>query len=288
MFEAKIQNSSGNVLTLTGIEPVYQIISITGLNPPNAQINTTTIVGLDGAVFNSSKLETRNLVLTIKINGNVEQNRLLLYSYFKTKDWCKFYYSNNTLNVSIEGYVQNVECDLFTNNELAQISIICPYPYFRSLTEILTDSSNSLPQFVFPFSINIGEPVIISSLDSDSDGITVYNGSDTETGAIVQIEVLQAASSIEIKNVSTGEDFEINFSFLADDTIIINTNKGQKSITLIRAGVISNIFSALQPGSVFFQLYPGVNNFDFLVSGSAANNDDITITFKYYNIYRGV
>ena len=154
MYTAQIENSSGNLFTLTGNEPVYQILSITGLNPPNAQINTTTIVGLDGAVFNSSKLETRNLVLTIKINGDVETNRLLLYSYFKTKDKCTFYYSNNSRDVSIEGYVESVECDLFSNNELAQISIICPYPYFKALTQIITDFSNVTPQFVFPFSIN--------------------------------------------------------------------------------------------------------------------------------------
>lgn len=287
MYQAKIENSSGNIMTLTGVEPVYQILSITGLNPPSAQINTTTIVGLDGAVFNSSKLQARNLVLTIKINGNVEQNRLLLYSYFKTKDWCKFYYTNESLDVSIEGYVESVECDLFTNNELAQISILCPYPYFKSLSEILTDSSKSIPQFYFPFSINIGEPVIISSLD-DSSGIAVYNNSETETGVTVQINILESCNSIEIKNITTGDDFEINFSFLANDTIIINTNKGQKSIKLIRAGVITNIFAALQQGSVFFQLAPGVNNFEYLVDNSAANNDEITITFRYYNIYRGV
>lgn len=287
MYQAKIENSSGNIMTLTGVEPVYQILSITGLNPPSAQINTTTIVGLDGAVFNSSKLQTRNLVLTIKINGNVEQNRLLLYSYFKTKDWCKFYYSNESLDVSIEGYVESVECDLFSNNELAQISILCPYPYFKSLSEILTDSSKSIPQFYFPFSININEPVIISTLDETS-GIAVYNNSETETGLTVQINVLEACNSIEIKNITTGDDFEINFSFLANDTIIINTNKGQKSIKLIRAGVITNIFAALQQGSVFFQLSPGVNNFEYLVDNSAANNDEVTITFRYYNIYRGV
>ena len=287
MYQAKIENSSGNIMTLTGVEPIYQIISITGLNPPSAQINTTTIVGLDGAVFNSSKLQTRNLVLTVKINGNVEQNRLLLYSYFKTKDWCKFYYTNESLDVSIEGYVESVECDLFTNSEIAQISILCPYPYFKSLSEILTDSSKSIPQFYFPFSINIGEPVVISTLD-ESSGIAVYNSSESETGVTVQINVLDACSSIEIKNITTGDDFEINFSFLENDTVIINTNKGQKSIKLIRAGVISNIFSALQPGSVFFQLAPGVNNFEYLVDNSAANNDEITITFRYYNIYRGV
>lgn len=287
MFEAKIENSSGNVLTLTGNEPVYQLINITGLNPPNAQINTTTIVGLDGAVFNSSKLQTRNLVLTIKINGNIEQNRLLLYSYFKTKDWCKFYYSNNTLDVSIEGYVETVECDLFTNSETAQISILCPYPYFRSISEVIEDSSNVLKRFVFPFSININDPIVISTLE-DNGGIAVYNSSESETGVVVYIDFLDSASSVEIKNVITGDDFEIDYSFLANDTVIINTNKGKKSITLLRNGIISNLFSALQSGSVFFQLSPGVNNFEYLVSGSLANNDDITITFKYYNIYRGV
>lgn len=287
MYQAKIENSSGNIMTLTGVEPIYQIISITGLNPPSAQINTTTIVGLDGAVFNSSKLQTRNLVLTVKINGNVEQNRLLLYSYFKTKDWCKFYYTNESLDVSIEGYVESVECDLFSNSEMAQISILCPYPYFKSLSEILTDSSKSIPQFYFPFSINIGEPVVISTLD-ESSGIAVYNSSESETGVTVQINILDACNSIEIKNITTGDDFEINFSFLANDTIIINTNKGQKSIKLIRAGVITNIFAALQQGSVFFQLAPGVNNFEYLVDNSAANNDEVTITFRYYNIYRGV
>ena len=287
MYTAKIENSKGDLLTLTGQEAVFQVINIVGLNPPPAQINTTTIVGLDGAVFNSSKLQTRNLVLTIKINGDVETNRLLLYSYFKTKDKCKFYYTNNSLDVSIEGYVESVECDLFTNNELAQISILCPYPYFKSLSEILTDSSNVIPQFVFPFSINIDEPVVISTLE-DVEGIAVFNSSESETGVIVEIDVKDSVSSIEIKNTSTGDDLKLVYSFLSGDKIIINTNKGQKSINLIRGGTISNLFSALQQGSVFFQLTVGTNNFEYLVSGSAANNDDVSILFRYYSIYRGV
>lgn len=287
MYTAKIENSNGDLLTLTGQEAVFQVINIAGLNPPAAQINTTTIVGLDGAVFNSSKLQTRNLVLTIKINGDVETNRLLLYSYFKTKDKCKFYYTNNSLDVSIEGYVESVECDLFTNSEKAQISILCPYPYFKSLSEILTDSSNITPRFVFPFSINIDEPVVISTLD-DTEGIAVFNSSESETGVIVEIDVNDSVSSIEIKNTSTGDDLKLVYSFLSGDKIIINTNKGQKSINLIRGGTISNLFSALQQGSVFFQLTVGTNNFEYLVSGSAANNDDVSILFRYYSIYRGV
>lgn len=286
MFTAKIENSSGDMLELTGNEPVYQVIKITGLNPPKAQINTTSIVGLDGARFNSAKLDTRNIVLTVKINGEVETNRLNLYRYFRTKEPCTFYYANETLDVSINGYVDSVECDLFTNNELAQISIICPYPYFKSISQIIADSSNVLGLFVFPFSINASDPIAFSSLQTSGD-IEVYNGSESETGATIEINVSNSVNTIQLNNVSTGDVFKLSYSFVDGDKIVINTNKGQKSIALIRNGTVTNIFSALQQGSAFFQLVAGMNLFEYSVDG-VPSSDDISIMFKYYNEYRGV
>lgn len=288
MYTAKIENQNGELLILTGDEPVYQIIGIQGLNPPNAQINTTTIVGLDGARFNSAKLETRNLVLTVRINGAVEQNRLRLYRYFRTKEWCTFYYQNGSVNVSIDGYVESVECDLFSSGETAQISILCPFPYFKSVSEIIADASTVFSVFVFPFSINIDDPVIISSIDPNSDGsVDVYNGSESETGVVLEVEFSASASALEIKNTTTGDDMKLAYAFQANDKVIINTNKGQKSITLIRGGVLTNIFSALQQGSVFFQLRIGNNHFEYLVDG-LPNTEDVSLVFRYYNLYRGV
>lgn len=287
MYTAKIENSSGEVLNLTGNEPVYQVLKISGLNPPQAQINMSTIVGLDGAKFNSAKLNTRNLVLTIKINGNVEQNRLNLYSYFPTKEPCKFYYSNASVNVYIEGYVENVECDYFTNSEIAQISIICPQPYFKSLTELIADSSNVFPQFEFPFSINMDEPVVISDYE-ETTAMVVYNASETSTGAVIEIIVKASVGSIELKNTVTAEDFKLIYSFVADDKIIINTNKGQKNVQLIRGGVITNLFSALQQGSVFIQLVPGANRIEYLLDGGSTAKTAAQISFRYSQVYRGV
>lgn len=287
MFAAKIQNASGDVMTLTGKEPKYQIIDIQGLNPPAAQINTSTIVGMDGAVFNSSKLQTRNLVLTIKINGDVELNRLRLYSYFRTKEWCKFYYTNDSLEVTIDGYVDSVECNLFTNAETAQISIICPYPYFRSIAEVTQDFSNVLKKFVFPFSINHDDPVVISEI-GDAGTAKIYNSSESENGMVMYVNFLEDESSLEIINTFTGDDFKLIHAFLAGDTVIIDTNKGRKSISLIRAGAVTNLFAALQTGSVFLQLLPGMNTFNYLVSGSIDNVDEVKILLKFYNIFRGV
>lgn len=286
MYSCSIQNINGNVLVLTGNEPVYQVIAITGLNPPKAQINTTTIVGLDGAVFNSSKLQTRNIVLTIKINGNVEQNRLNLYQYFRTKEWCKFHYTNASRNVYIEGYVDSVECDLFTNKEIAQISIICPYPYFRDLTEIMTDISSSLALFTFPFSINENEPIPISSYETDR-VTNIYNDSESEVGITIRINVIADVSEIELRNINTGEDFTLDYSFEEGDVITINTNKGKKSVSLLRNGTVINLFSALQKGSVFFQLHVGNNPFSYLAD-NGNSNDNVFILFYHSKEFRGV
>ena len=105
MYTAKIENSGGEVLTLTWAESKWQVFDITGLDPPAAQINLTNLAGLDGARLNSTKLGTRNIVISIKINGDVEGNRLDLYRFFRTKEACTFYFTNGRRDVKIEGVV---------------------------------------------------------------------------------------------------------------------------------------------------------------------------------------
>ena len=286
MYTAKIENNNGEILTLTGKERQYQIISITGLNPPKAQVNSSSIAGLDGAIFNSAKLETRNIVLTVKINGNVEANRLNLYKFFPTKTKCRFFYANGSLDVSIDGYVDSVECNLFSQSEIAQISLLCLSPYFQSIAEIIADSSNALPQFTFPFSINIGAPVVFSDLTEDGE-IAVYNSSESETPTTIEIDFMASAHSLTLINTNGGDTLELDFDFATGDKVIINTTKGGKSVTLLRGGALSNLFSAVKKGSKFFQLRPGVNIVDFAVDGQPGSGA-VFIVFRFHNSYRGV
>ena len=51
----------------------------------NANINTSTYANGDGSAFNSSKIPNREIVITVYINGDVSQNRLKLYKYFRNK-----------------------------------------------------------------------------------------------------------------------------------------------------------------------------------------------------------
>ena len=286
MFKAKLENVNGDIITLTGNESVYQCYRIDGTNPPTANINTAQAAGKDGAVFNSSKLNMRNIVIYVKINGNAEANRLNLYNFARTKEWCRFYYENGSRNVSIDGYVESVAVSPFSMREIMQISILCPEPYFKGVDEILSDSSNVSPMFTFPFSIDADDPVVISELLS-SEGIVISNTSDATTGAIIYLVFNSSASSVEIKNTTTGDDFKLVYSFQSGDIVEVNTNDGEKSIKLVRSGVVSNLMSAFQRGGTFPKLYSGVNIFDYLVD-NATPTGQVDISFRYHNVYRGV
>lgn len=290
MYTAKIENSGGEVLELTGREDRWQVVSITGLNPPKATINVTNIAGMDGARFNSAKLNVRNLVITLKLNSapgfDVEENRLTLYDFFRTKDDCIFYYANATRNVKIEGYVESVECDLFSSGEVMQISILCLYPYFRSVAEIIADISHEMAGFVFPFTINLNSPIAFSTYEAEKE-VSLVNSADVEAGAIIQIDFLGAVSKVRIENTGTGEFMTVSGSYAEGDRIVIDTNRGQKKIALIHGGIESNIFSQLARGSTFFQLRPGINTFTY-AADDGESDADAFVTFAYSTLYRGV
>ena len=286
MYTAKIENSRGDVLLLSGNEPKWQIVSITGLNPPRARLNVAEIVGRDGGVFNLAKLETRNIVIMLKINGDAEANRLELEKYFVTKEDCRFYYTHGHLDVYIDGKVEACESSMFNARQVMQISIICAYPYFSAMDLIIQDASGIRPMFTFPFTIDEDAPVVISELD-DSGGIKVNNTSDTAIGCEIVVTFSDSASEFALMNVGTGQTMVINYAFLADDVIRINTKPSQKSIRLLSSGAYINLLGSMAYGSTFFQLQSGMNFFSYTVD-SVTDSPKADVKFMYRYEYRGL
>lgn len=286
MFTLKIENSKGSIIELTHNEENYQITDISGLNPPNANINTSNYANGDGSSFNSSKIPNREVVITVYINGDVQKNRLTLYKYFRNKEWCKIYYKDDSRDVFIEGYVQTLEVTPFVQKQVAQISILCPNPYFKDVETIVQSISKSIKKFTFPFSINIDEPVAFSTIELEK--ITnVINDSESETGLIINVLFMGSVNKLEIRNVDTGKNFIIDYEFIKNDKLVINCNRGSKSVILTREAVEYNLIPYVRNGATFFQLGIGDNKFSFLADDGV---DDmlVDINFKYYKVYLGV
>lgn len=281
-YELKVKNDKGEVLNLS-TSPNYTVYKITGLQPPAAIINSSSNATTDGSTVNSVRTGTRNIVVYTTLEGDLEASRAELYKYFPLKKRITLYYKNGSRDVYIEGYVEVIECDLFTQKQIAQASILCPQPYFKAVEDLISYFSDINALFQFPFSM-AAEGAEISNITRNVRK-SIINTGDTECGIIIDLYAVGEVVNPVIYDVFHRTHIKLNFKMLAGDRIIINTNVGSKSITLIRGGVSSNILGYMFPDSTWLMLGAGDNVFTYeCESGS----DNLQLTFTASILYGGV
>lgn len=283
MFELKIENSRGEMFELTH-NPYYYVIGIDGLAYPSTTINTSTGGTVDGTFFNSSRVDMRNLVIRIVINGDIEANRQQLYRVFNLKKPCTVYFRNKNRDVKIEGYVETLECDLFSMREQAQVSILCPRPFFEDMNVIEEEMSNVLGGFEFPFSIGVGNPIPISEI-VDYPLAVVNNRGDAEAGFIMQVEFSNYVSGFKISNVTTQQYMQFTYMFNDGDEVTIDTRPGKMKCELLRAGETTNLLPWLTTTSTWLKLDYGDNEFTYTVD---SHEDAVKVRFYATPLYGGV
>lgn len=281
----------------------FLIKSITGLGPAKANVNTTEVSTNDGSLFNSARLSQRNIVLDMvfinTIYGeSIEDLRQKSYKYFPLKKSVELTIETDNRYVKTTGYVESNEPNIFSSQEGTQISIICPDPYFYSAGEDGNNVTNFYsidPMFEFPFSNeSLDEPLLVfGEIQIKTEGVITYHG-DSEIGVMIYIHAIGPAVNVNIYNTETREVMRINTEkissltgkgIVASDDIVINTAKGEKSITLIREGVSYNILNCLDKNTDWFTLAKGDNIFAFTADSGVTN-----LQFRVENkvIYEGV
>lgn len=283
MFELKIENSRGEMFELTH-NPYYYVIGIDGLAYPSTTINTSTGGTVDGTFFNSSRVDMRNLVIRIVINGDIEANRQQLYRVFNLKKPCTVYFRNKNRDVKIEGYVETLECDLFSMREQAQVSILCPRPFFEDMNVIEEEMSNVLSGFEFPFSIGVGNPIPISEI-VDYPLAVMNNRGDAEAGFIMQVEFSNYVSGFKISNVTTQQYMQFTYMFNDGDEVTIDTRPGKMKCELLRAGEATNLLPWLTTTSTWLKLDYGDNEFTYTAD---SHEDAVKVRFYATPLYGGV
>lgn len=284
MFTLKIENANGEIFQLSQDTRNYAIVGVQGLTPPPTAVNTSTGGIIDGTFFNSARVDQRNIVITIVLNGDIEGNRQRLYKIFNIKKPCTIYFSNKNRNVQIKGYVETIEGDLFVQRERMQISIICPRPYFEDLETIYTELAQIVRMFEFPFAIEYNAPIPFSEYQNYP-LCTINNGGDVDSGFIMRVAFNDAASGFKIFNSTTQKFIGFDYDFITEDELTINTLSGQMSVTLSRQGETINLLNYISSGSTWLKLVLGDNDFTFTAATGA---DGIHIVFATANLYGGV
>lgn len=307
--DVKITNYLGDELIMELARPEksgFAIKSIEGLSPGKSNVNITEVVTMDGGKYNSSRMEARNIVFNLIYQGikvgdelndySIEYIRQLSYKYFPLKRKITICINTDNRKSIIDGIVEKNEVDIFNKEESAQISVVCPNPFFYDGDKIDTTTLYGVePLFEFPFSNeNLVSPLInFGEIRNSFIGEIEYHGDD-EVGIIMRIIALGPASGIRIYNLRTREVFRILTEKIvqltgspigAGDEIEISTEKGNKYAKLIRNGIEINILNSIYRESTWFQLARGTNQFGFVASYGQSN---LLFTISNKILYEGV
>lgn len=295
-----VTNYRGESIELDLREPEksgFIIASITGLGPGKADINTTETSTSDGGLFNSARLPSRNIVISLFYmwKDSIEDVRQLSYRYFPIKRKVTLLFKTDNRTAEIEGYVESNDPNIFSSFEGADISIVCPDPYFHSLEDQTTMFSGVLSGFEFPFSneSTTKDLIEMGQILNRFENLIVYNG-DSEVGITIVMHALGDATNIRIWNLDTSESIYLDTDKIAKytgsgikygDDIIISTVQGSKSVKLIRDGTTYNILNCLGKNPKWLRLSKG-NNYFAYTADTGAVNLQFTIINKV--IYEGV
>lgn len=279
-----IENEWNSTLRLTQSEDKWQLFGMTGLNPPAADIVTSVIPHRDGAMYQTSRLQMRNVVLSLAIVGNVERNRMALNSVIMANRRLRVYYKNGTLDVYIDGYVETFEYDVFSDIVTAQISVLCPAPYWVAREKKTVDLSAVISLFEFPFSTP-AEGIAISELKPQVTGKLESTGG-VQTGVKITMTCVRPVLAPSIMNLTTGETMTFSGLMLTpDQTMEISTEQGDKYIHIRSGSEVVNAINMLDMDSRWITITPGVND---LIVNAGSGLDGLTVQVELAEKYGGV
>ena len=283
-FTLILENKHGDRVDMTTTANQYMTSKIEGLNPPPGTISTSGYAGMDGSYLNNAFIEKRNVVIHFEMRGvEIEKRRHQLYKVVKPSRYVKIYYKTAGIDVFAEGYVESCEVNNFETLTSGQISILCPDIYWYSTISQMAYYSQITGGFTFPFPTESNPQPFTLGRYNTQNIMEIVNDGD-ETGFILEIEAIADTRSPTLYNADTDEYLQITGEILAGDIITITTKTGNKTVTLDRGGVKTNIINRLVSGSTWLSLREGKNR--FYLRGTGLNN--LKVKIIHTNAYLGV
>lgn len=276
LSKVEVRSPQGDLLILP-LEDVYEgllIEKIDGLDPVAAVLASSNFANLDGAQYQSSYRDTRNIVLRVNLEPDpatqtVRGLRSVLYRYFmpKSEVFLRFF-DDEGLTVNIAARVEKCEAALFTDKPAADISVICYDPDFVDVDTELFEFHTT------------------ASTTDDAGRLTVPYTGTVDTGFEFKLLVDRSISGFTLyhrppNNVTRTMDFAA--SLISGDVLTISTVAGNKGATLLRSGVTSSVLYGVSPQYTWDNLIPGTNYMRAYVTGA-----EIPFELRYMNRYGGL
>lgn len=155
----RIENPQGESILCEFAKPWdtgFLLTEMEGMGPVKSDIQTTKMSSGNGSRYNSARMDERNIVVHIMFYEtdefvSIEDLRQKTYQYFPCKQKVKLTMTTDNRQLWINGYIESNDPDIWSEQETAQISIICPDPFFREVGDSNWIFNGVDPLFECPF-----------------------------------------------------------------------------------------------------------------------------------------
>lgn len=268
----KVQaTTDGTTQNLYGYDADFKLYRIEGLDPVPQTLSLTDGYNVDGKYFHGVHANERNIVLYILLCGNDPQaTRINLYKTLGTGSKTTLTIQTKNRNCTISGWIESNDIDMFSGAVIMQVSIICPYPYFKSTTQnTVTISGGSAVTFTptcdapTPFTLSISSSVTIYGIQLYS-----YNTKRSQSRFFtLNFATAGSSGSYSFSSEDGSEYFKKSSTSLVGFIDYTNTNE----------------WIHLKDGSQSFSIKVKTSS-----SGTYSLNSNVTGTLTYYERYTGV
>lgn len=268
----EVRTAQGNLLSLPLSDVTNGLVveNIDGLDPVKATLVSSSFAQMDGAQYQSSRREPRNIKIRLGlapdyVTDTVRDLRKRLYEYLMPKKLVSLrFIMGNELTVDIAARVESFETPLFTQEPAVDISLLCFDPDFYDPTLIT-----------------------LSGLTTSGSIMTMVDYQGTvETGIVFKLLVNREMSDFTIYHQppdGTLRSLDFTSALLSGDVVTISTVPGNKYVTRTRAAVATSLLYAISPQSNWTEFLPGDNDIRIYATGAG-----VPYTIEYTNKYGGL
>ena len=272
-------SGSGQPLVFGDSAPLL-VTKIDGLGSVKTAINSQKSPRQDGVSVTSTTLEPRY----ITIEGQILEPDMVRQQAYREQMLRAFLPKvESELTIERYGTTRTIKCIPEVAPEFPSamqsrlqsffLSLICPNPYFETVTESSAEIVTWIGGLRFPLRL----PTAFAL--SGPKKINVVNEGDVETP--IRIEIMAPATNPTLTHVGTSEFIRVKQELTEKDVLVITTNFGNKRVEI--GG--ENRFNYIDSDSTFFSLKPGDNILEY-TSDDSQENARVKIAYK--NRYLGV
>lgn len=284
----KCTNSDGIWMKFTERDMIPFILkSVDGIYDAINNVHVSENTMIDGAQYQGSTVKYRNIVITLKDDGNYPEDRNMLNQLFKDGEKGTLEFSEDGKNQRvIDYYVEYMKSTGKFDVRYHTISLICPDPFFYDPTDTSVYMASWVSNFEFEFEdeddgfefgYQSAERIqnIVNDYAENNIGMTIRISC---SGPVINPSIIRVESDTHISVGSTAKPLETEVG----DIITITTATGNKHVYLTRGGVTTEINEYLTEDSEFIQLMRGNNNIGYEAdSGEEYMTVEISYRFKH-------